>query len=148
VTTVTRGTPGSWLWRPLHNRITEAEWLRLAATTGDCPAQPLLLQGQPEQATQGCVQLRFEYLQPWRLHKLSVHPVPVLNNLHSTNGLSYLRSEFSVFLCVLLPLVLSLDTTKSLASSYLSLHWLFIHMITPSLLFSMLNSPSAFSLSL
>lgn len=47
----------------LMGRITESARLRLAAAAGDCPAQPLLLQGQPERAAQGCVQSEFDYLQ-------------------------------------------------------------------------------------
>jgi len=44
---------------------------------------PLLKQGHLELIAQDCVQTASEYLQRWRLHKLSGQPVPVLGHPHS-----------------------------------------------------------------
>ena len=37
---------------------------------------------------QGCVQLGAEYLQGWRLHKLSGQPVPMIDHPHSKEDFS------------------------------------------------------------
>ena len=79
---------------------------------------PLLKQGHLQPLAQDQFQMVFEYLQPWRLHKLSGQPVPVLGHPHSKMCFLMFRQSLSCFSLCPLPLVLSLHTTeKNLALS-------------------------------
>jgi len=70
----------SVLWELSQNRrLAEVgrDFWRLSGPT------TLLKQGHPEQVAQDRIQAAFEYLQGWRLHHLSGHPVPGLSHHHS-----------------------------------------------------------------
>jgi len=73
----------------LFHRITE--FLRLEGTSGDCLLQPHhSKQGQPEQVSQDLAQSGTEYLYGWRLHSLSMQPVPVIHNPLNREVFSFL----------------------------------------------------------
>ena len=56
-----------------------------------------LKQGHLQPVVQDHVQRAFNYLQGWRLHNLSGHPVPVLGHLHSEKGFLDIQREPPVF---------------------------------------------------
>ena len=73
------------------------------------PSHPALCskRGQLEHVSQGYGQLVFERLQGWRLHSLSVWPIPVFDHHHSKRCLclnedSYVSMKFHVFQLVLI----------------------------------------------
>lgn len=48
-------------------------------TFGDISSNPLLKEGQLEQVAQDHIQMDFEWLHWWRMHKLSVQSIPVFD---------------------------------------------------------------------
>jgi len=58
---------------------------------------PLLKQGHLEPVARDHVQVAFEYLQGWRLHSLSLQPVPVLGHPHMDKVFPDVQREPPVF---------------------------------------------------
>ena len=58
---------------------------------------PLPKQGHLERIAQDCVQMAFEYLQGWRLHKVCGQPVPLLGHPHSEKVFPHVQEEPPVF---------------------------------------------------
>jgi len=65
---------------------------------------PLLRQCHLELVAWDHVQMAFEYLQGWRLHKLPGQPVPVLGDPHSEKVLPDVQMDPTMFLFVPSPL--------------------------------------------
>lgn len=63
-------------------------WLRLDTTSGDHCSNPLLEQGCLQAVAQDHVLADFEYPQGWRVHNLSVEPVPVAGHSPSVSWCS------------------------------------------------------------
>lgn len=53
--------------------------------------------GHLEQVVQDHVQMAFEHLQSWTLHKLSGQPMPLLSHPHRKEELSDIQGEAPVF---------------------------------------------------
>lgn len=64
-----------------YHRVTE--WLRLEGTSSGHLAQPLGQEGSPTASCPGRCPGSFSISQRWRLHNLSVQPVPLLGHHHS-----------------------------------------------------------------
>jgi len=98
-----------WLWWGISE--SQNHWDGRATSRQYSPS-PLLEQSRLWQVAQNYVQSSFEYLQGWRLHNLSAHPVPLLDLPHSKQCfLVFGRNFICVNLCSW-PLVLSLALLK------------------------------------
>lgn len=82
------------------NHFTELLWL--ARTSGGFESTPLLREGSAGAGCSGPCPVGFECFQGWSLQNLFRQPLPMVDNLHSKKGFSYVSKPlFSIFLCLL-----------------------------------------------
>jgi len=107
----------------------------------------MLKQGHLEPTAQDCIQAAFQYLQGWRLHKLSGQLMPVLGHSHNKEVFPKVQREPPVFQFVPIDsgTVASNHCKKSSSLIFISSHEVFIHIekVSLRLFFSRLNSPSS-----